>query len=347
MGEQNAPQNTLRDELTAQIESVEQAQQEPAAQPAQEASDGRVRDEAGRFAKKDEPAPAKPVQQASPPVAPEQQPQEPKRPSTWKKEYWPIADKLAAGQPLTADEAKKFYAYMGQREDEYKAGVSTYKTEAQQAKEVQEAIAPYMPKLQQYGIAPAQWIKSLGEANSILEGGSPQQKLGLVMQLAQRYNIPLAAAFQGGMGAPQQPNPVMDLAAQVDMLRQQTQQFNQWRTQQEQGALQSEIQKVATDTERYPHFEAVRETMAQLLERGVAQDLQSAYDKAVRLDDSVWEQVQSAKLAQQSQAQVVKKAKAAAVSPRSATPSGSAASAGAKDRRSHLAEAFDQIEGRV
>ena len=48
------------------------------------------------------------------------------RPTTWKKEYLPIWDKLTAGEQLTPDEALKLAEYTGvQRESEYKKGVST------------------------------------------------------------------------------------------------------------------------------------------------------------------------------------------------------------------------------
>ena len=66
--------------------------------------------------------------------------------------------------------------------------------------------------------------------------------------------------------------------------------------------------------------------MAQLLEAGAAQDLKSAYDKAIRLHDDIWDADQSAKqanalkAAQEAQTRQVAKAKAAAVSPKTATP---------------------------
>ena len=66
--------------------------------------------------------------------------------------------------------------------------------------------------------------------------------------------------------------------------------------------------------------------MAQLLESGIAQDLKSAYDKAIRMHDDIWEKEQAAKQAasqqatQAAQAKQVAQAKAAAVSPRTTTP---------------------------
>jgi hypothetical protein len=103
--------------------------------------------------------------------------------------------------------------------------------------------------------------------------------------------------------------------------------------------------------EKFPHFDVVREEMAQLLELGKAQDLETAYKKAVRMNDDVWEIEQERLLSsakqQASKAQQVAKAKAAAVSPKSVTPSGKVAEPGdKKDRRSILAEQMGEAMSR-
>jgi len=106
-----------------------------------------------------------------------------------------------------------------------------------------------------------------------------------------------------------------------------------------------EISKVADDSAKFPHFEAVRETMAQLLESGLAQDLPSAYDRACWMVPEVREQMTHAQIDSATRTQKVAQAKARAVSPRSATPSGQVATAGTKDRRAMLSEAADALLG--
>jgi len=49
------------------------------------------------------------------------------RPSTWKKEYVQIWDKMEAGEQISKEDFTKFAEYAYQRESEYKKGVSTYK----------------------------------------------------------------------------------------------------------------------------------------------------------------------------------------------------------------------------
>ncbi len=92
--------------------------------------------------------------------------------------------------------------------------------------------------------------------------------------------------------------------------------------------------------------------MAQLLELGKAQNLETAYTKAVRMNDEVWaveqDRLLSSAKKQASQSQQVARAKATAVSPKSVTPNGTQAKVEAKDRRSLLmAGLADAESGRL
>lgn len=322
----------------------------------QDGGDQRARDQSGRFAPKPAdaapapfvaalPVPAQTGTQAAAPVV------EAPQLTTWRKEYLPIQQKLAAGQPLTLEEAQKLAAYNVQREKEYSTGVSTYKAEAQQAAQFTQAMAEFMPTLQQHNLNPAQWIQNLGRAHHTLALGSPEQKLQMFTQLAKDYGVPLAAVQQAQGG---QVDPLaMQLMNQLQQVQQNVQGITSWREHQEQQALQQELSKFS-DTARYPHFEQVRESMAQLLERGVAQNPDEAYAKAVRLDDGLFTAEQSRQAAATvatsaaSRQAAVAKAKGAAVSVRTATPSGATTSGAPKDRRGALAEAFDAADaGRV
>jgi len=339
MSEIEQPQTTLRETLEANVNAAEAG----TLPTIEEARDARPRDEVGRFAPKPkEEAPkveAKPSQEAQPQQQQPQQ-QQPQRPTTWKKEYLPIYDKLAQGQPLTPDEAKKLAEYTNQRENEYKTGVSTYKAEATAAKELQEAITPFLPELQANGIQPASWIKNLGTAHYVLVKGNPEQKLQMFRMLAQQYGVPLAAVLQ----QPEQVPPIVhDLMGQIQKLQQQVTGVTTWRQQQETTSLSSQIAKFQ-DATKYPHFPVVREKMAQLLETGLAQDLDDAYKQAVRLNDELYE-AEKLQLAEASRKPAaVAQARAHAVSPKSATPSGQVTS-GAKDRRALLEDRFDSLAG--
>ena len=325
-----------------------------------EVNDDPIRNEKGQFAsKKDvehiEEAPqvkadhteseveAKEVEQEYKPVV--------ARPTTWKKEYLPLWDKLDRGENLTPEESRKMLEYSTQRESEYKKGVSAYKAEADNARALTEAIAPFVPELQKNGIHPAAWVNNLGRAHMILTQAPYHQKVELFNQLAKDYGIDLNSGYSGENTTQYQDPQAYALQQQIQQLQQQVQQVGSWKEQQEQGVLMNEIQRFSSDADKHPHFEAVREQMAQLLERGLANDLESAYAKAVRLNDEVWQTEQN-KLLQQAtnqanQAQRVAKAKAAAVSPKSVTPNLSAQATDKKDRRSLLAEQMGEMGSRV
>ena len=185
----------------------------------------------------------------------------------------------------------------------------------------------------------------------ILSQAPYQQKVQLFNQLAKDYGIDLNSAYSGENTTQYQDPQAYALQQQLRQLQAQVEQVGSWKQQQENQVLMSEIQRFSSDVEKHPHFEAVREQMAQLLERGLANDLESAYVKAVRLNDEVWQTEQNRLLQQATnqanQAQRVAKAKAAAVSPKSVTPNLSAQATDKKDRRSLLAEQMGEIGSRV
>jgi hypothetical protein len=270
------------------------------------------------------------------------------RPTTWKKEYLPLWDKLTAGEQLSKEEGRKLAEYAGiQRETEFKRGVSTYKAEADRAKDLENAIAPFIPELQAQNIKPSEWINNLGRAHMILSKAPYDQKVQLFHQLASDYGIQLN---QDG-AVPQVDAYTQQLMNQLNQVNQEVSTIKGRFAQEENQRLMNEIERVRSDVEKYPHFDVVREEMAQLLELGKAPDLETAYKKAVRMNDDVWalEQDRLLKDAKQSaiKAQQVAKAKAAAVSPKSVTPSGKVTETGdKKDRRSILAEQMGEAMSR-
>jgi gas vesicle protein len=269
------------------------------------------------------------------------------RPSTWKKEYVQIWDKMEKGEQISKEDFVKFAEYANQRESEYKKGVSTYKAEADRAKGYEEAIAPFVPELQKRGIQPAQYIQNLARADQILTNAPYEQKVQLFQRLAADYGIQL-----NGEGQAQQLDPyTQQLMSQLNQVNQEVSSIKGRFQQEENQRLMNEIERVRSDVEKYPHFDVVREEMAQLLELGKAPDLETAYKKAVRMNDEVWqlEQEKLLKDAKQAaiKAQQVAKAKAAAVSPKSVTPSGKVTELGdKKDRRSLIAEQMGEALSR-
>lgn len=349
--------NTLRDELSASFDSVMDAEiPGPAAAPVVETEtqrEERVRDEAGRFAKTeaakvDQPLTGKPSAQPAAPSGQEAtaQPaaaqQRPPRPSSWKKDYEAQWEQL---DPKLAE-------YINQREREYASGVSTYKSEAENARSLNEALAPFLPNLQKHNIEPTNWIRNLGMAHERLALGSPNDKVATAVQLLRDYQIDPNALFN----AIQNPQSIQQPAyqpptPQVDIDKLVEQKFVE-------REIKSEYDRFVSEAPtKYPHYESVKETMAGLLQAGLAQDYASAYDAALRhpRHDEIWqaertqrEQADAAAAAEKARG-VVNRARSNAVSTRSSTPSANmATSQGNKSLRESLSSAFDEVTtGRV
>jgi len=327
--------------LEAPIEKEIETNDDPIEAENQENSVEETRDEKGRFKAKDTAEEPDMVSEA-----PADDLAEVTRPSTWKKEYVEVWEKMKDGQALNKEDFVKFAEYANQRESEYKRGVSAYKAEADNAKSLVEAIGPFVPELQQQGIHPAAWINNLGRAHMVLSKAPYEQRVQMFHRLAQDYGIQLNS--DSLQVAEQQPQDyqTQQLMAQLQAMNQEVNTIKGRYEQEEQSRLVGEIERVRSNKERFPHFDMVREDMAQLLEQGLAPDLESAYAKAVRLNDGAWkleqEQLLKSSGQQASKARQVAKAKATAVSPRSVTPSGAVNKSDAKDRRSILAEQLGQ-----
>jgi hypothetical protein len=326
-----------------EIEPVEQVAPEAPAETSEQRAE-RVRDEQGRFAKTSTPEQTAPEQAPTQKVeSPQPTPDAPvvearKPPSSWKKEYWEAYQKL---DPNLAE-------YINQREQQFASGVSTYREEAIRAKELNDALAPFIPDLQQNGIKPAQWISNLGNAHQTLLKGTPEQKAGMFIQLLNDYKPPLDLMFQRGQDGSlylnnqlaqqaraQQPQP--DIRTTVAELL-------------AEERMQAELEAMQTDTQKYPHFEAVRGTMAGLLQAGLTPDLESAYHKALLHHDDLMQadQQRQAEEAErhrrETEAARVAKARANAVSPRGATPIGEIGQ-GKKGLRETLTEQVNSVMG--
>jgi hypothetical protein len=320
-------ETTLRDTLAAAVEEYQSLGNETES----EASE-RTRDEQGRFK-----AQEKEIQEeikAEEQVVVEQAIEEPRRviprPTSWKKEYENDWETLPGN----------IREYILDREGQYAKGVSTYKNQWDSASPIYEAVAPFLPELQQNNINPSQWIQNLGNAHRTLALGTPDEKLQMFSRLATDYGINLESLTG------HQYNPQFGMLAQeLSQIKNQFTQLQTIQQQQEQAKLNNEIQEFAATA---PHFEAVRDTMANLLQSGMATDLKTAYEKAIRLHDDVWQKQQEehSKAAEAERMKEVQAKKAKAVSPKSASPTGAMNSGtGKKSLRDQLAETVEASLG--
>ena len=279
-----------------------------------------------------------PVEAVKPQVEPEPEPApEPpvweRPPASWKKDYheaW-----------TTADPRLKEYAW--KREEEMKAGVQPLLSKAQFADQMQQAIDPYMNNIRGLGIEAPQAVKALMEADNVLRHGSPQQKQQYFAQLAQQYGI--------NMGDVQvQPTDPNFYAIQNELAQVRGEVLN-WKQQQEAAQNQALLSEINQFQAKAEYFEEARPIMIQLLNSGVAQDLDDAYQKAIRLDNDLFTKHQQTSQGaadaakREASNKAAKAARAAAVSVKSSTP-GAATATEAQDRRSLLMQQFDNMSER-
>jgi hypothetical protein len=276
------------------------------------------------------------------PDDPEPEPEEPKiwakPPSSWKKDYhdaWESVD-------------PKVREYIWQREDETRAGIEPLKTKAQFAEQMQKAAEPYMQTIQQLGVDLPTAISGLMDADHNLRYGNPQQKRAYLNQLAQQYGVNLGDAEGFQQEYPADPY-VSQLQSELYSIKNE---LVGWKQQQEAAkneSLQAEIEEFSSKAE---FFEDAKPTMITLLQSGVASTLQDAYEKALRLDNDLFERVQQSQQAAAEAAkrkaadQAAKSAKAAAVSVRTSTPRVPTAT-NAQDRRSMLMSQFNDFADRL
>lgn len=293
-----------------------------------------ARDEAGRFAPK--------PQEAAPVDPPADPPVWERPPASWKKDYheqWGTID-------------PKVREYVWQREEQMRKGVEPLLTKAQFADAMHQAIEPYRETIRGLGIPEHEAVAALMKADYTLRTtNDPAARAAYFQQLAQAYGVNLGGSQNAPQANTQQGvDPVVwQLQNELNKVRGEVM---GWKQQQEMVENQTLLGEIESFSQKAEHFEDARPTMIQLLQSGVAHTLEDAYEKAVRLDPELFDSVQVSKQAELENAKRVaadraaKSARANAVSVKSSTP-GMATKNNAQDRRSLLAEQFDQIAARL
>jgi hypothetical protein len=328
MERDEAPQADVTDRRAILEQSLEAAERGEPIEPVS-------RDGNGRFAT------PKAAERADEPQAEEEPPVWRRPPASWRKDYHEVWQK--------ADPKMQEYAW--QREEQMRAGVEPLLSKAQFADAMQEAISPYMQTIQGLGLSPDKAVAALMDADHKLRNSDPQTKLVYFQQLAQSYGINLGA-MQGQQG--QMPQQTVDptVYALQNELNKVRGEVMGWKQQQEMMENQTLLNEINQFSLKADHFEDVRPAMIQLLQSGMAQTLDEAYEKAIRLDPNLFDQVTKAQQAEaaakqaKEQNRAAKAARAAAVSVRSATPGVNTAPKAA-NRRAILEEAFSETESRL
>lgn len=220
--------------------------------------------------------------QAEPEAAKEETAPAVEPPKTWRKEATEFWGTLP---PTVQQEILK-------REDDIFRGLEGYKSQAQLAQQYQTALAPYLPVLQQQGIDPAQYAAQWLAIDTQLAAAQPAQKIELLCRVAQAYGIDLRG--QLGIEAPYLDPEVARLQRELSTVQSQLSGM----TQAQQAAALQQTQNLVNEFATNPankYFDEVGAEVANLIKMNPGITLEVAYDKACRLNDTVWAKIQAEK----------------------------------------------------
>ena len=272
------------------LDSVLNAAVEEHYQP--EEPEGPVRDEHGRFTStktEEQPDEAPPAEASK--EGDDQESED---------ETEPEGSPLEAPQHWSAEDRERFAA-MPKNAQEWalerdKAMTADYTRKTQEIAEtrnryqqIDQTLEPVRAALQANGITEAGYIQRLMEADRRLQ----TDPVRTIKWLAQNAGVDLAT-LEPGEGSETDP--------QIAALRNQVQQLSEHLTTRERAEAEARQQETISTIEnfqtatdeagnpQYPHFEALRSTMGALIKAGHAAGLEDAYNKAIRLDDTLYQQ---------------------------------------------------------
>lgn len=242
----------------------------------------RDRDEKGRFAARQAEAKVEanvaPEKQGQSPINKEGQsaidpaaPQKKKAPSSWKPDVIAEWDSLP---PKIQDEVLR-------REGDYFKGVEQLKASVKHAEAINREVQPYMPTIRALGATAPQAIGHLLNLDHKLRHGTPDQKIDVVRHVMQAAGLDPAEIF--GEKPPINPE-LQPILQELQALKQEREQERAAANRREFQEINSTLSGFSTDK---PHFEVVRNRMADLIEIAAQQGQQLSLDEAY--DRAIWE----------------------------------------------------------
>lgn len=286
---QSAAEGVPSTDAPPSVEATDQAASpDPVVEtPATEApADGRVRGPDGKFIKADEAAKpnnnkiaadAKIGEPAKEPVSDQSVTTGIQTPVSWSAAAKAEFSKL----PLAVQEA------VAKREMEVSQGFKQYGEKVKTYEAIDKVLEPLRPALQQAGLTADQYIGRLRAAEQTLESNPVEG----IKWLAKSYGVDLAQLATGQPETPVDPT-IAALQQKITQLESgwnQQQQASQMAVQQE---TQTAIEKFAADPKN-EFFDQVRDDMSVLIRTGKATSLPDAYNKAVRMNDEVYQILQA------------------------------------------------------
>lgn len=248
------------------------------------------------------------------------------------------------------------------REKEISRTLSETAQERRVAQSFQQAVQPFLGRIQSMGIEPVQAVHELLKADYTLTTAPKAQRASFMAKLIKDYDIDVVELDRALAGQ----EPADPVQSKVDQLVQERlqpimkfmeaqNQSTRYQQEQTQKTLAEQIAAMESDP-KFSEFDAVREDMADIIEvaskRGVYLTLEQAYSRAVAMNPEVSQRVNQRSESQRKSEAAreanlrAQKSIAASSSVRGAPGGSINGVATGNDRRATIEAAFSQAEGR-
>lgn len=173
---------------------------------------------------------------------------------------------------------KEAQDYWAVREKQMLDGMEQYKGDAGFAKQIKDALNPYMATINALGVDAPTAIKSLLNADHQLRVGSPSQKVQYFQHLAKQYGVDLGGMAPQQKGQQQSDPMIQQIQDELHNIKQVIQSGNQQQLDAERQKIQNDVNSFASDP-KHMYFDEVSDEIVALLKNGAT--LEDAYEKAV------------------------------------------------------------------
>lgn len=212
-------------------------------------------------------------------------------PQHWKTDIQELFSKLGGveggrdWQQFLLDRHKEMEGDYTRKTQELADNRKQFETQFNEYQQFNQMVAPFAQQWQMQGMSVQQ---GMGQLLSYAQALA-QDPQGTVLHLAKQYGVDLESAVGELPYVDPQVQAMQDQLQQTQSALQQMQQQQQ---ESQQTAVVQQIQQFADATDEQgqplrPHFETVYDQMVQLIQLGHAQDLETAYKKAVQLNPEI------------------------------------------------------------
>lgn len=197
-------------------------------------------------------------------------------PKSWKQDHAGLWDKVP----------RQLQEYVtGTREKDYLEGLEQYKAGHTQYAQFAEVLQPYMPRINSLGMQPVEAIRALMNADWALSQGTHEQKVTMLRQICQNYQIDPRLLIGAG-GQSDDPNAVQPTPAELAIrkelgeVRHTVSGFMNAQVAAQRSVIDREVATFFADP-AHVHLNEVGDHIVRLINADKNISLKDAYDQAV------------------------------------------------------------------